>query len=293
MNSRFLAGISTLFSMVFLVGIRPVEASTYALDPHVHAEEAFEIVQVVSGTEVSVNEVGASDVLLPVVSAAQTQRLSGSQWDFIGVASGSTYWRLPKDQNPSLLFLSIATEELNPADFASQITFSLLSVTGTGGGSPPGFFSVWNTGDNGPEPLMSTFTGTTPNSLSVAANTHNHFNYGFTAPGLYNVELGVTATLSSALGGGIVQGSATYVFGVFDQDVYPAVAETPYEFSGQSFQYFMYDNAHADIGVSLALVPEPSSIALAGLGAAGALAAGWRRRRQTAAANSAFAEAAR
>jgi hypothetical protein len=40
-------------------------------------------------------------------------------------------------------------------------------------------------------------------------------------------------------------------------------------------------------------VPEPSSVVLAGLGAAGALAAGWRRRRQTGAANSAFAEAAR
>jgi surface-anchored protein len=41
------------------------------------------------------------------------------------------------------------------------------------------------------------------------------------------------------------------------------------------------------------VVPEPSSIALAGLGAAGALAAGWRRRRRAAGENSAFAEAAR
>lgn len=41
------------------------------------------------------------------------------------------------------------------------------------------------------------------------------------------------------------------------------------------------------------VVPEPSSIALAGLGAAGVLAAGWRRRRRTAAQNSAAAERAR
>ena len=42
------------------------------------------------------------------------------------------------------------------------------------------------------------------------------------------------------------------------------------------------------------VVPEPSSMALAGLGVAGALAAGWRRRRrQAAAAKSAFAETAR
>jgi surface-anchored protein len=41
------------------------------------------------------------------------------------------------------------------------------------------------------------------------------------------------------------------------------------------------------------VVPEPSSVVLAGLGAAGALAAGWRRRRRAAAENSAIAEAAR
>lgn len=41
------------------------------------------------------------------------------------------------------------------------------------------------------------------------------------------------------------------------------------------------------------VVPEPSSIALAGLGAAGVLAAGWRRRRRAAAQNSAVAETAR
>jgi hypothetical protein len=52
-------------------------------------------------------------------------------------------------------------------------------------------------------------------------------------------------------------------------------------------------SAGLDAMANVALVPEPSSIALAGLGAAGALAAGWRRRRQTAAANSGFVEAAR
>jgi|LakMenEpi03Aug12_release.lakeMendotaPanAssembly.Ray.scaffolds.fasta_scaffold191365_1 hypothetical protein len=52
--------------------------------------------------------------------------------------------------------------------------------------------------------------------------------------------------------------------------------------------------AGVDAMVQLTAVPEPSSMALAGLGVAGALAAGWRRRRrQAAAAKSAFAETAR
>jgi hypothetical protein len=54
------------------------------------------------------------------------------------------------------------------------------------------------------------------------------------------------------------------------------------------------DHGGLEAMATVAAVPEPSSIALAGLGVAGALAAGWRRRRrQAAAAKSAFAETAR
>lgn len=137
---------------------------------------------------------------------------------------------------------------------------------------------AWNTGDLGPVPLMSTAVGTTPNSLSVAAGSHSHVNDGFTAPGLYNVEFRVLGTLAPSLGGELVEGTTTYSRGVFDQNNYPEVASAPYVFAGQSFPYFMYGNAHADLGV--ALVPEPSSIVLAGLGCLGVTAVALRRRQR-------------
>lgn len=260
--------------MGFAVG-RVANAGPYELEPHVHAHGEYEIVEVSGTTEISIHEAAGSQVLLPVVSAAQTTRFPGSQWDFIGVGAGANYWRLPKDQNISVLFLGLSTEELTASDFASPITFTLLGVTGTSGSPAPGFFSAWNTGDLGPVPLMSTAVGTTPNSLSVAAGSHSHFNYGFTAPGLYNVEFKVSGTLAPSLGGELVEGTTTYSFGVFDQNNYPEVASTPYVFEGQSFPYFMYGNAHADLGV--ALVPEPSSIVLAGLGCLGVAAVALRR----------------
>jgi hypothetical protein len=49
-------------------------------------------------------------------------------------------------------------------------------------------------------------------------------------------------------------------------------------------------SAGLDAMANAALVPEPSSVALAGLGVAGVLAAGWRRRRRAAARNSVVAE---
>jgi hypothetical protein len=47
------------------------------------------------------------------------------------------------------------------------------------------------------------------------------------------------------------------------------------------------------MGVALTAVPEPSSVVLAGLGAAGVLAVGWRRRRRAVARNSVVADIAR
>jgi hypothetical protein len=52
----------------------------------------------------------------------------------------------------------------------------------------------------------------------------------------------------------------------------------PYVFFGNTFDNYIYGDGHVDLGVALAPVPEPSSIALAGLGVAGLAGAALRRR---------------
>lgn len=245
------------------------QATGYELELHLHS------------TEVEPHEFGAGDALLPVIAAAKTTRPVGAQFDFIGVSSGQAMWMLPKNQNPALLFLSIGTEELTAGDFASPITWNLVNVTGSSGGTAPGHFSMWNV-DNfgGVIPLMSTVPSSgAPNSVGVNAGGHYHFNYGFTTPGLYNVEFEAIATLASSLGGGQVTGSAIYSFGVFDTgaDYNPPITG-PLTFEGQVFPVVLFGNEHIDMGVGLVAVPEPSSVVLAGLGAIGLVGAAARRR---------------
>lgn len=247
----------------------PCFASIYQLDLHLHSIEMIP------------EEASAGDVLLPVVAAAKGSRPVNSQFNFIGVAAGQPIWRLPRSQNPNLLFLSIGTEELSSADFASPISWNLIGVTGTGNGPAPGYFSMWGVDDfGGVIPLMSTApSALTPNTLDVNAAGHYHFNYAFTAPGLYNVEFQATATLSSALGGGQVTGSAVYSFGVFDTGAdYVAPESGPFVYEGMSFPVVLYGNEHIDMGIGLVAVPEPSGVALAGLGVIGLAGAALRRR---------------
>ncbi len=282
-------------ALVFLVmlatcDVRIAHASAYELEPHLHAEGVF--TDMFNSAGEPINEAPAGGALLPVVNSAKTNRPTGAEWNFTGTSSGSNLWVLPKNSTPGVLFLGIGAEELTSADISGPVTLAFQSLSAPSGG----VFSVWDFNQFGSlTPLITSASGFgLGNSLTIAVGGHSHFNYGFTTPGLYQVTFLASATLSSSLGGGEVSGTGTFSFGVFDVgQSYPTEPLAPYVFFGQTFDNFIYGDGHVDMGVALTAVPEPSSVALAGLGVAGVLAAGWRRRRRAAAGNSAFAEAAR
>jgi surface-anchored protein len=282
-------------ALVFLVmlakcDVRVAHASAYELEPHLHAEGVFS--DMFNSAGESINEAPAGGALLPVVSSARTNRPAGAQWDFTGTSSGSNLWVLPKNSTPGVLFLGIGAEEITSADITGPITLAFQSLSAPSGG----VFSVWDFNQFGSlTPLITSASGFgLGNSVTIAAGGHSHFNYGFTTPGLYQVTFLASATLSSSLGGGEVSGTGTFSFGVFGVgQSYPAEPLAPYVFFGQTFDNFIYGDGHVDMGVALTAVPEPSSVVLAGLGAAGVLAVGWRRRRLAAARNSVVADIAR
>lgn len=185
-----------------------------------------------------------ADVLLQVKNAAYTSTTGLPV--AITTVLGSNAWILPADTETAAT-LGVLEAGVARAGFPPEpgaVTFTLLSS----GSSNPGNFALFTSGN---ALRLSAIGGTVGTGSFSLASGHTHFNWGFSAPGIYTFGM-----------------QASYVDPVYGS------LQSPVEI--YTFQ----------------VVPEPSSIALAGLGAAGVVAAGWRRRRRAAARNSVVAEIA-
>jgi len=186
-------------------------ASTLVPMPHPLVSEHADVNVTLSGSEwrVEPRDADAGGVIYPTGQAilhvdrlSQTARPAASTFDFIGATAGANYYRLPQGQNPSLLFLGVAGYGVSsPAiDRYNAGAESGGRVSGTGSWlkllldsvKGPGQFSVWQESFGGANVFISTAVSTPGNAgtdaIWLLANGHVHFNYGFTAPGLYEVN---------------------------------------------------------------------------------------------------------
>lgn len=168
-----------------------------ALELHWHDEEG--------DTEYAPDEAYA---FIPLSSTIT--RPAGAQWDFTGAIAGGTIYLAPAGQEAGVIFLGLGSEEIANGTFVTNtVTFRLDSVSGPGGG----VFALWQTDFLG-EPLValsSTSGGQT--SFSVITGGHDHYNWGFSAPGVYEL----TFTVSGVLDDGFstpVSDTATFSFAV-------------------------------------------------------------------------------
>lgn len=164
-------------------------------DLHIHDEEA----------EAEYEPDGA---LFSVPAAARTTRPAGSEFDFLGVAAGEDYYRLPATQNPELVYLGIGTEEIEEGTFVGGgLTVTLKAVNG------PGHLSLWRSDILGPVVSWSTVDGiAADDAFTILEGSHEHYNWGFSAKGRYEVTLEARGVLVD--GGAEVAGEATYYFSV-------------------------------------------------------------------------------
>ena len=125
-------------------------------------------------------------------------RPAGAEWDLVGNSAGENTWWLPQSNSDPTFgaaatgkpFLGWAAEEGIIASEWSDFMWEITDFSG------PGEFSVWQDGFT---PSFFLSTAGDPSDLMTPGpglEAHDHFNWGFTAPGYYEVELTVSGTHS-------------------------------------------------------------------------------------------------
>jgi len=148
------------------------------LELHIHAESTD-------------TEYPPAAAVLHVPALAQTSVPANPAFAFLG-APGGPVWILPQTENPKLLFLGLAAEEIASGVFVNnQLTLRLLDVEG------PGQFALYTLDAFG-QPVVRLNSGdgiSAADALTLTAGSHEHVNWAFTAPGLYRVKFQASGTL--------------------------------------------------------------------------------------------------
>lgn len=206
----------TLQGALFTSGHGGVFAIGYeggSLEPHLHMEGG--VVDGVPQLDVEF-EPEEITVVVPLSTFDYVQGIGGraadASWDLLGVGAGESYWFLPQSNSGlggaaalGAPFAGVASGEMNPANWSSQLAIELMGMTG------PGEFSLWQDGIT-PTFFMASSDGITgADTLNVDVGGHDHLNWGFTAPGDYTLDVTVSGT---HLTDGFQTASATYSFSV-------------------------------------------------------------------------------
>lgn len=127
---------------------------------------------------------------------------------FLGAANDPV-WIFPQVEQTGALFLGIGAEELNGADFVGNVSLSLVNVIG-----PGGFILYQNDAFGNPTVLMDSRDGFASDTVSLSAGSHAHFNWAFTAEGLYEVVFQASGVLNDGQSTFSASDPTTYNFGI-------------------------------------------------------------------------------
>lgn len=153
---------------------------------------------------------------LTVQVSTTSLRPAGAAWDLSGVASGQSYYTLPETEIEGQPFVGIGAEELNPAEWTSDITITLTGASGSGIAAG-GVFSMAQVVSGVPTFFMSTLGGISAAdvySMDLDVDSHAHFLWGFTEEGTYDLTFQITGTHAVD---GAKSATATYSFSVIPE----------------------------------------------------------------------------
>ncbi|MCL4788310.1 MAG: choice-of-anchor M domain-containing protein [Verrucomicrobia bacterium] len=141
--------------------------------------------------ETNDQEYEPGDAILFVGMTASNGVPANPLFNFLGNPDDPV-WILPQNQNPSLLYLGIGSEELRAGVFVGDlVTLTLSGVSG------PGHFALYQTDTFGsPTVFMNSRDGITAgDSYTMGAGNHAHFNWAFSGMGTYTLSFEASGTL--------------------------------------------------------------------------------------------------
>jgi len=141
--------------------------------------------------EVNEREIEVTEGVLTALKAAETLIPEDESFDFMH-PEGRPIWILPQDEHPDLLFLGTAGDEIQSGLFKDdQVALDLMGVRG------PGEVFFYNVDAFGaPTVFFNTRDGVSESDrFPVPVGGHTHNNWGFTAPGIYELDVQASGVL--------------------------------------------------------------------------------------------------
>ncbi len=171
------------------------------LEPHLHVHEP----------EPDGVEYAPGEAIVLVGFAARTTVPANPAFSFLG-APGDSVYVLPSSHHPELPFLGLAAEEIASGEFVGDNL--RLALTGFSG---PGEFALYTVDAFGaPTVRMNTRDGVSgADYVNIAAGSHGHANWAFSAPGDYSLTFVASGTLVGA--GELASDPATFDFTVIPE----------------------------------------------------------------------------
>ena len=148
-----------------------------------------------------------ADTLISAGPDARATRPAGAMWDFLGASAGEPVWIFPETFSATTPWPGVGAYFNNAGDFASYfeadprvngtapwIKMQLLDVRGPEGGD----FSLYQSGITAPNVFMTSANGIGPEDAAWIPNLdHIHYNWAFSKPGLYQVDIAASGYIDA------------------------------------------------------------------------------------------------
>ncbi|QDS91740.1 Calx-beta domain protein [Roseimaritima multifibrata] len=213
----------------------------------------------------------ADEVLIVGGPDSQVTAPSDPEFDFLGAEAGSDIYVLPQSNvPPTIPDLGIGGSGIATGTLASYhsddprvdatapwVELQLVDMRGPEGGQ----FSVYSSELEGPNAWIATSDGITDqDGVFIQAGSHNHLNWAFTKPGIYEVDVFASAFLDRNANGTFDEGVDRYTESgivTYYFSIDPSEGPQPYPIAADNQSPVANDDSYAVVEDGTLTVPGP------------------------------------